>query len=388
MTNTKTHKKPLIPQLRFKEFDGEWEKKKTKDIAPLQRGFDLPTSKVISGKYPVVYSNGILRKHKEYKVKGPGIVTGRSGTIGKVTFVDENYWPHNTSLWVTDFCGNHPKYLYYFYCNFKLVRYNAGSTVPSLNRNNVHSVKKAIPSLKEQQKIATFLTAVDDKISQLTSKKEQLTQYKKGVMQQLFSQELRFKDENGSDFPDWEEKRLGEVSDVRDGTHESPKYKNEGYPLITSKNLLKNGSIDFSNVNLISDEDFLSINKRSGVNFGDILFGMIGTIGNPVIVKSAGFAIKNVALIKESDVLVNSFLIHFLDSQFIQKQFYEQNTGGTQKFLALGVIRDLIILTPSLKEQQKIASYLSALDGKIEAVQVKIEQTQVFKKGLLQQLFV
>src|SRR5690554_5847761 len=86
-----------IPQLRFPEFSDEWKIKKTKEIAPLQRGFDLPTTTVIEGEYPVVYSNGVLRKHHEFKVASPGVVTGRSGTIGKVTFVDNNYWPHNTT---------------------------------------------------------------------------------------------------------------------------------------------------------------------------------------------------------------------------------------------------------------------------------------------------
>lgn len=117
-------------------------RKKVIDIAPLQRGFDLPTKKVEKGKYPVVYSNGILRHHKKSKVKAPGIVTGRSGTIGKVTYVERDYWPHNTSLWVTDFKNNYPKFIYFFYLNLHLERYNAGSTVPTLNRNDVHSLKK------------------------------------------------------------------------------------------------------------------------------------------------------------------------------------------------------------------------------------------------------
>ena len=94
------------PEIRFKGFEGEWETKRVDEIAPLQRGFDLPTTKVRRGEYPVVYSNGILRSHNEYQCEAPGVVTGRSGTIGKVTFVTEDYWPHNTSLWVTDFFDN------------------------------------------------------------------------------------------------------------------------------------------------------------------------------------------------------------------------------------------------------------------------------------------
>lgn len=160
-----------FPKLRFKEFTTDWLKIKIVDIAPLQRGFDLPVSKISDGEYPVVFSNGILKTHDEFKAEGPGVVTGRSGTIGKVTFVEKNYWPHNTSLWVTDFKGNDPKFIYYFYSNFKLERYGTGSGVPTLNRNDVHVQKRFIPNKIEQQKIASFLSAVDEKIQQLSRKK-------------------------------------------------------------------------------------------------------------------------------------------------------------------------------------------------------------------------
>jgi type I restriction enzyme S subunit len=250
------------------------------------------------------------------------------------------------------------------------------------------NTKLSFPTLPEQQKIASFLSAVYQKIQQLSRKKELLEQYKKGVMQQLLSGKLRFKDENGMDYSDWEEKKLGEVCDVRDGTHDSPKYVDKGFPFITSKNLMKNGSIDFENVSFINELDYNKINQRSKVNINDILFGMIGTIGNPVLVKSEGFAIKNVALIKEKKDLLNLFLIHFLKGDSINQQFFEQNTGGTQKFLSLSVIRNLITIVPSLPEQQKIANFLSGIDGKIEQVNGELVKTQEFKKGLLQQMFV
>ena len=178
-------------EIRFKDEKGEeypdWEHKRIKNIAPFQRGFDLPTTQVKEGSYPVVYSNGILRYHDEFKVRSPGVVTGRSGTIGKVTFVDENCWPHNTSLWVTDFFDNDPKYIYYFYIQIRLERYNAGSTVPTLNRNDVHRIKAFIPlSLEEQQKIAAFLSAIDKKIELITEQFKQIQTFKKGLLQQMF----------------------------------------------------------------------------------------------------------------------------------------------------------------------------------------------------------
>ena len=195
--------------------------------------------------------------------------------------------------------------------------------------------------------------------------------------------QLRFPEFSG----DWEEKKLSDISDVRDGTHESPKYVLDGFPLITSKNLLSNGSIDFENINLVSEEDYTNINKRSKVDINDILFGMIGTIGNPVIVKETGFAIKNVALIKQQKELLNKFMIFYLSGNSIAKQFYIENTGGTQKFLALGVIRSLKIKFPPDTEQQKIAAFLTAVDNKIEQLSKKQELLGEYKKGLMQQIF-
>ena len=144
-----------VPALRFKEFSGDWEVTLILNFAPLQRGFDLPVSTIVDGKFPVVFSNGILKHHNEYKVIAPGVVTGRSGTIGNVTYVEENYWPHNTSLWVTDFKNNIPKFVYYFYIQFDLSKLGTGSGVPTLNRNDVHSKNILIPSLQNKPKSQT-----------------------------------------------------------------------------------------------------------------------------------------------------------------------------------------------------------------------------------------
>ena len=116
----------------------DWEERSIRETAPLQRGFDLPTGKIRTGPHPVVYSNGILRHHSRAMAKAPGVVTGRSGTIGKVHFVPEDYWPHNTALWVVSYRGNHPKFVYYLYSHLDLARFLSGSGVPTLNRNDVH----------------------------------------------------------------------------------------------------------------------------------------------------------------------------------------------------------------------------------------------------------
>lgn len=174
------------PEIRFKGFSGDWESKRIDEIAPFQRGFDLPTTTVKRGPYPVVYSNGILRTHYEFKCVAPGVVTGRSGTIGKVTFVSEDYWPHNTSLWVTNFFQNDPVFIHYFYVQFRLDRFNAGSTIPTLNRNDVHVVKANIPCPGEQQKIGTYFRTLDELISQHATQLQKLQQLKSACLEKMF----------------------------------------------------------------------------------------------------------------------------------------------------------------------------------------------------------
>ena len=185
---------------------------------------------------------------------------------------------------------------------------------------------------------------------------------------------------------DWEQRKLSDVADVRDGTHDSPKFYNNGFPLVTSKNL-KDGSIDFSDCSFISEQDFNEINKRSKVDPGDILFGMIGTIGKPAIVEHTGFAIKNVALIKEGDIINNRFIYHLLSSKVFDDYIARENAGGTQKFIALNQIRKFIFSAPTLAEQNKIIELLDYISQTITLHQRKLEKLKLAKKALLQKLF-
>jgi type I restriction enzyme S subunit len=171
---------------------GDWLSQTIGDVAPLQRGFDLPTSQLRLGRFPVVYSNGVLAHHTEFQVKGPGVVTGRSGTIGTVTFVDGDFWPHNTSLWVTSFRGNDPKFAFYLYTHLGFERFATGSGVPTLNRNDVHAFKVRIPFNKgEQTAIATILTDMDTELAELETRLAKSRQLKQGMMQELLTGRIR-----------------------------------------------------------------------------------------------------------------------------------------------------------------------------------------------------
>jgi type I restriction enzyme S subunit len=182
----------------------------------------------------------------------------------------------------------------------------------------------------------------------------------------------------------WENKKLGEVYDVRDGTHDSPKYIEVGYPLVTSKNL-KNGEVNFEKVKFISDTDFININKRSKVDKGDVLFAMIGTIGNPTLItEEPNYAIKNVALFKVGKEQNGQYLKYYLESDSVVSKMLEDAKGTTQKFVGLGYLRSFEIPIPTLEEQKAIVAKLDQAFAAIDQAKANIEKNIANAKELFQ----
>ena len=136
----------------------EWKKVKFLDFIVLQRGFDLTKDSIKDGPYPVVCSTSIMGYHNNYKVEGPGVVTGRSGTLGETQYVKGNFWPHNTTLFVKDFKGNNRQFVYYFLKNFDIASMGGGAAIPSLNRNVLSNLSVTIPDLSIQNNIANILS--------------------------------------------------------------------------------------------------------------------------------------------------------------------------------------------------------------------------------------
>ena len=189
----------------------------------------------------------------------------------------------------------------------------------------------------------------------------------------------------------WEEKKFSDLYDVRDGTHDSPKYHETGYPLVTSKNL-RGGILDMSNVSFISEEDYNAINNRSKVDIGDVLFAMIGTIGNPVYVQEKpNYAIKNMALFKVPSNQSGEFLRYYLLNDNVLLKMQNESKGTTQKFVSLGYLRNFLIKIPSLSEQQSIVATLDSLKSKVDCLQEnydKISQEcDALKQAILRQVF-
>ena len=267
------------------------------------------------------------------------------------------------------------------------IRLLAGNqAVPILNKSEFSKISITLPTLPEQKKIADFLTSVDERIGQLIKKKALLEDYKKGVMQQLFSQQIRFKDDNGNDFPDWEEKKLGEVAEVVGGG--TPDSTNEDY---------WNGDVQWFTPTEIRSK-FVSQSKRtiseSGLKkcsasilpVGTLLLTSRATIAEVSIAREPCTTNQGFQSITVNCNTSNEFIYYWLIQS--KKDFLRKAQGST--FLEIGgkEVRKMMLLIPALEEQKKIADFLSAIDQKIESVSQQIAKTQTFKKGLLQQMFV
>jgi type I restriction enzyme, S subunit len=186
----------------------------------------------------------------------------------------------------------------------------------------------------------------------------------------------------------WQWSKCNDVMDVRDGTHNTPKYTQSGYPLITSKNLTPDG-IDFSDVSYISEEDHHDISKRSKVDRNDILFAMIGTIGNPVIVETdEEFSVKNVALFKFAKSFIDPvFFKYLLGTPIIQRQLINETRGGTQKFVSLTVLHNMLIPYPPIEEQKRIAAILDKADRIRRKRQEAIQLTEELGRSIFLDMF-
>ena len=204
---TKELKKGLMQELltrgighkKFKktelgEIPAEWDVVKLENIASFEYGEGLPKNKREGNKYPVYGSNGIVGYHNAFLVKGPGIIVGRKGTIGSVTYCDRNFWPIDTTYYVAaNVETNDLKWMFYYLKNLRMGRLNAATGIPGLNRQVALDLKIALPLLTEQKKIAEILSSVDEEIEKGMSHKDKLKEIKKGLMQNLLTGKLRVK---------------------------------------------------------------------------------------------------------------------------------------------------------------------------------------------------
>jgi type I restriction enzyme, S subunit len=398
-TKISANKKVLTPKLRFKEFRGGWEIAKLGDLVNINSGYtpsnyelsangELPFIKVEelnnNNKYQLesrFYANSekniVTKDSIIFPKRGAAILNNKVRIAGKNLLIDTNLMaikPCNSELL--------SEFLYYQIFNVQLYRIADCSTIPQINNKHITPYRIQLPNFEEQKKIASFLSAVDQKIQQLTRKKELLEQYKKGAMQQLFSGELRFKDKKGEKFEEWEEKNGNEIFEsISDKNHKSD------LPILAITQ--EHGAIPRHLIDYSVSVSEKSIESYKVVQIGDFIISLRSFQGGIEYSNYKGIC-SPAYIILRAKIKINSIFYKYYFKTDYYIKCLNKNLEGIRdgKMISFKYFSDISLPLPSLREQDKIVSFLTCLENKMQVVIRQLDSTQTFKKGLLQQMFV
>ena len=397
----------LQPKLRFPEFKEDWKQSTISNEFSIFNGYafksidsslegvrwikiaDVDINKISNDNISYL-PDSYLNKYDKFSLKKGDYVIALTRPILnnrlKIAKIDDS---SNNSL-LNQRVGkiisnNNLDYVYYYLQRNKIINLIndkiAGNDPPNLSPQEINSIEFSTPTLQEQTKIADFLGAVDKQLDILNQKKEKLNTYKKGVMQQLFAQQLRFKDNNGNNYPDWQEKNINDVFSFRQGIQCE---LNQQY-LIKNENQYRFiRIIDLTNENE-PPRYIYHENTNDIINETDLFMVRYGTPGL-VGYGYRGIIANNLFRLIPNQKVNNLFYKYQFD--FLNKEIISLSSSTSMPAISFKSLNKLKVAIPSIKEQTKIANFLSAIDNQIEAIENQITKTETYKKGLLQQMFV
>ena len=330
-----------------------WKTKKLVDVATLQRGFDLPRQDRSSGDVPLVTSSGISDTVSKSAVDGPGVATGRSGSIGNVFFIEEDFWPLNTVLYVKDFHGNDPRFVFHLLKNFDLKRFATGTGVPTLNRNCVHDELVNVPPLAEQQRIVRLLDEAFGGLATAKANAEKNLQNARALfeshLQSVFTQRG----------PGWVDTALGDVCGFVRGPFGGSLKKSifvaDGYSVYEQQHAIYD---QFDDVRYFIDDAKFKEMKRFELLPDDLIMSCSGTMGRVAIVpKGIKRGIINQALLKltPSPKIMNIFLKSWMESEAFQDALKEYSGGAAiQNVASVKILKEIKVPLPSMSDQKRV----------------------------------
>ena len=402
-----------VPALRFPEFEGEWEKTILGAVCESLDKRRVPIEESVRaqrpGPYPYYGASGVI-DHIDGFLFDESLVLLAEDGANIVTRSTPVAFLAKGKFWVNNHAHVYrakksSEFLAAYLQNLRFEKFNTGTAQPKLNGETCKKIPLRMPAESEQKKIADFLGAVDEKLTALRRKKALLTDYKRGAMQKIFSQQIRFTRDDGSAFPDWEEKRLGDVFRwVRTNslsreqlTYESGTVQNIHYGDIHSK----------FKAQFRQEEETIPFVRSSGVTkkfdaeefcrLGDVVIADASEdyadIGKAIEIMSVvdGTLVAGLHTYiarAQKSVLALGFSGYLLKSEKVRKQIMRVAQGISVLGLSKANLNGLTLALPHPDEQKKIADFLSSLDAKIDKVAEQITQMESFKKGLLQQMFV
>ena len=389
-----------IPQLRFSEFSGEWEEKKLGELCKFTQGVQIPFSEQLTkykeGAIRYLYIRDFFTDDFPYYVKDqyPNkvihtdeiMMVNTGNTAGKAFMGATGVLSNNAFKVSFDKTKVSNIFLFQRITSDTIQRriksfFNAGGQ-PHLGHKNIAIIPMGFASLKEQQKIAVFLSAVDNKIEQLSKKKALLGEYKKGLMQQIFSQAIRFKSDDGGTFPDWEEKNGNEIFDnISNKNHDSD------LPILAITQ--EHGAIPRDLINykmIVSDK---SVSSYKVVETGDFIISLRSFQGGIEYSNYKGICSPAYIILRPAIEIEKKFYKYYLKTyRYIQDLNRKLEGIRDGKMVSYKYFSEIKLPYPSISEQAKIANFLSSIDNKIEQVGKQLRESKQFKKALLQQMFV
>jgi len=370
--------------MKNKKIQKDWEVVELGEILSLEYGRGLTEKERENGEYPVYGSNGVVGYHSQYIVKGPSIIIGRKGTIGAITWSDKNFWPIDTTYYISlKKSATDLRWLFYKLLSLKLARLNMATGTPGLNRDLVYRLKIFLPPLPEQKKIAEILSTVDEAIEKVNEAIIKTERLKKGLMQELLTKGIghkEFKDTKISRIPkEWKVVRLKESQEIdlimgQSPPGESYNEKGEGLPFIQ-------GKAEFGDI--YPSPILWTTQPAKIAEGGDVLISVRAPVGDVNICPYRLCIGRGLAAIR---IRKGSNMFYFYWFQKEKQRIENIGKGSTFKAITKDELSNFFIPLPTLPEQQKIAEILSTVDKKLELEKKRKEKLERIKKGLMEEL--
>lgn len=377
-----------------------WEYKKLGDIATYINGYAFKPSDWVEDGMPIIRiqnltdvnarCNRCIRTDipEKFKVSKGDVLISWSATLGVFEWTREDAWLNQHIFKVVFDKENINKRFFEYIVESSLEEmalHTNGATMKHIRKGDFDNILVPVPPLSEQQKIVDYLDSAFAKIDAMKANAAKALEEGKALFQSALKQMLEPKE-------GWEEKKLSDITEVKDGTHDSPKYVTDGIPFVTQKNITING-FDLSNTKKITVEDHKKFYVRSNVEFGDIIIAMIGANrGMSCIVDTREtFSIKNVGLIKKNENINIKYLLFYLHSPSANAYVQANSNGGAQEFIGLKGLRNFPIQYPPLSDQQTIVATLDSIKLKVDKLQENydkiVKECDTLKQAILRQVF-
>lgn len=333
------------------------------DVMTLQRGFDITKAEQSEGRVPIVSSSGVSSFHNKWKVKGPGVVIGRKGTLGTVHYLPGNFWPHDTTLWVKDFKGSNPAFVARFLKTLRLENFDAGASNPTLNRNHVHKIRVRYPDVRVQQKIAAVLSAYDDLIENNRRRIVLLERMAEQLYREWFVR-FRFPGHQHARFEksmpaDWKLSKLGEIATFVMGQSPSSEFYNE----------VGNGLPFHQGVGTYGDRFpknviFCSADGRRAKT-GDILFSVRAPVGRLNVADCDMIIGRGLAAMRHKQGF-NAYLFNLLKVAFANEDII--GNGAIFNSVGKDELSQFPVFAPTLALVQRFDEIASSIEKQIEVL--------------------